>query len=135
MAITTATQMYRILVVDDNADAADSLAMLLQLADHETVTAYSGPEAIDTAKRIRPRAVFLDIGLPGMNGYEVAKALRADPELAGTALIALTGWGSEGDQRRASEAGFDFHLTKPAAVDKVYEVLGQLAGTTPAPAA
>jgi CheY-like chemotaxis protein len=123
--------MFKILVVDDNADAAESLAMLLQLAEHETVTAFSGPEAIETARRIKPRAVFLDIGLPGMNGYEVAKVLRADPDLAGTALIALTGWGSDGDQKRATEAGFDFHLTKPAALDQVFEVLNQLAESTP----
>ena len=115
-----------ILVVDDNADAADSLAMVLQLAEHDTVTAYSGPEAIETARRLRPRAVFLDIGLPGMNGYEVAKVLRADPALAGIALVALTGWGSDKDQQRATEAGFDYHLTKPAAMDDVYEVLGHL---------
>src|SRR5438105_15221628 len=88
-----------ILVVDDNADAADSLAMLLQLAEHDTVTAYSGPDALETARRVKPHAVFLDIGLPGMSGYEVAKALRLEPALAGTALVALTGWGSENDQQ------------------------------------
>ena len=116
----------RILVVDDNADAADSLAMLLQLAEHETVTAYSGPEAIEVARRVKPHAVFLDIGLPGMNGYEVAKVLRADPECAAMALVALTGWGSDSDQQRATDAGFDYHLTKPAAIDDVYAVLGRM---------
>jgi CheY-like chemotaxis protein len=126
--------MYKILVVDDNADAAESLAMLLQLAEHETVTAFSGPEAIETARREKPKAVFLDIGLPGMNGYEVARAMRADPELAGLVLIALTGWGSDGDQQRATEAGFDYHLTKPAALDKVFELLGQLSQSAPTPA-
>jgi CheY-like chemotaxis protein len=122
-----ATPHLRILVVDDNADAADSLAMLLQLAEHETVTAYSGPEAIEAARREKPNAVFLDIGLPGMSGYDVARAMRADPALAGVALVALTGWGSDNDQQRATEAGFDYHLTKPAGIEQVYEVLGQLA--------
>jgi CheY-like chemotaxis protein len=123
--------MCKILVVDDNADAAESLAMLLQLSEHETVTAFSGPEAVETARRVRPRAIFLDIGLPGMNGYEVAKVLRADPALAGTVLIALTGWGDDGDRKRAVDAGFDHHLTKPAALDKVFEVLSQLSERTP----
>ncbi|MBC5765856.1 response regulator [Ramlibacter albus] len=123
--------MHKILVVDDNADAAESLAMLLQLAEHETVTAFSGPEAIETARRIRPRAIFLDIGLPGMNGYEVAKVLRADPDLAGIVLIALTGWGGDGDQQRATDAGFDYHLTKPAALDQVFEVLAHLTEKAP----
>lgn len=118
---------FRILVVDDNADAADSLAMLLQLAEHETVTAYSGPEAIEVARRVKPHAAFLDIGLPGMNGYELARQLRSDPGLATISLVALTGWGSESDQQRATDAGFDYHITKPAALDKVYEVLNQLA--------
>ena len=118
--------MSCILVVDDNTDAADSLAMLLQLSDHETVTAYSGPEALEVARRIRPHAVFLDIGLPGMNGYEVAKALRADPSFSGTSLVALTGWGGESDQQRALDSGFDHHLTKPVAFDKVSELLAQL---------
>ena len=70
---------FRILVVDDNHDAAESLAMLLQLSNHETVTAYNGPQAVDVARRLRPRAVFLDIGLPGMSGYQVARTLRGDP--------------------------------------------------------
>lgn len=118
--------MSCILIVDDNADAADSLAMLLQLSEHETVTAYSGPEALEVARRVRPDAVFLDIGLPGMDGYEVAKAMRAEPSLAAVALVALTGWGSDNDQQRAMQSGFDHHLTKPVAFDRVNEVLEQL---------
>jgi CheY-like chemotaxis protein len=80
---------------------------------------------------MRPRAVFLDIGLPGMSGYDVAKALREDPSLAGMTLVALTGWGTEHDQQQALQAGFDYHLTKPAAPDQVQALLarmGQRAG-------
>jgi len=118
---------FRILVVDDNHDAAESLAMLLQLSNHETVTAYNGPQAVDVARRLRPRAVFLDIGLPGMNGYEVARTLREDPDLSGMTLVALTGWGTETDQQEALQAGFDYHLTKPAAPDQVQELLARMA--------
>lgn len=118
---------FRILVVDDNRDAAESLAMLLQLGNHETVTAYSGPQAVEVARRMRPRAVFLDIGLPGMDGYDVAKVLREDPDLTGMTLVALTGWGTETDQKQALQAGFDYHLTKPASPDKVQELLGRMA--------
>ena len=122
-----APSSFRILVVDDNQDAAESLAMLLQLSNHDAATAYSGPQALAEARRLRPRAVFLDIGLPGMSGYEVAKAMRDDPELAGTTLVALTGWARETDQVQALNAGFDYHLTKPAAPDKVQEVLAKMA--------
>ncbi|MBC5784410.1 response regulator [Ramlibacter sp. USB13] len=125
-APVAAAAAFRILVVDDNHDAAESLAMLLQLSNHETMTAYSGPQAIDVARRTRPRAVFLDIGLPGMNGYEVAKAMREDPDLSGTTLVALTGWGTETDQKQALQAGFDYHLTKPAAPDQVQELLARM---------
>ena len=118
---------FRILVVDDNRDAAESLAMLLQLSNHETVTAYTGRQAVDVARRVLPRAAFLDIGLPGMNGYDVARAFREDPALAGITLVALTGWGTETDQQDALQAGFDYHLTKPAAPDKVQELLGLMA--------
>lgn len=122
-----AARGFRILVVDDNRDAAESLAMLLQLGNHEAITAYSGPQALEVARRVKPKAVFLDIGLPGMDGYEVAKALRADPDLAGMTLVALTGWGTETDQKQAREAGFDHHLTKPAEAEKVQELLGKMA--------
>ena len=77
---------------------------------------------------MQPAAVFLDIGLPDMSGYDVAKAMRADPQLAKMKLVALTGWGSESDQQRAREAGFDHHLTKPAEADKVYALLEKLCG-------
>jgi PAS domain S-box-containing protein len=103
----------RILVVDDNRDAADSLATMLRMTGHQTETAYDGQEAIQAAATFRPQVVLLDIGLPSMNGYEAARHIREQPWGKGMALIALTGWGQEEDKRRALEAGFDYHLTKP----------------------
>jgi len=102
----------RILVVDDNADAAESLAMLLQLDGHATRVAHDGEAALVAAREFQPDTVFLDIGLPGMNGYEVAQRLRAS-DRSTMQLIALTGWGAEDDRRRAQAAGFDHHLVKP----------------------
>jgi PAS domain S-box-containing protein len=116
----------RILVVDDNVDAAISLAMLLQLSGHTTRTAHNGPEALTAARAYRPEVVFLDIGLPGMNGYEVATRLRGDEALKPLYLVALTGWGTEEDRKRAKESGFDHHLTKPAELSAVEQLLAKL---------
>jgi CheY-like chemotaxis protein len=100
--------------VDDNADAADSLAMLLQLEGHATLVARSGNEALAAVTQFAPDFVLLDIGLPDISGYEVATRLRALPGLgAMPRLIALTGWSSDEDRRQAAEAGFDAHLVKP----------------------
>jgi CheY-like chemotaxis protein len=115
----------RVLVVDDNADAAEMLAMLLSLDGHEVQTAGNGPEAIDVARRFRPEVAFLDIGLPGMSGYELAERFRADPELEAVALIAVTGWGQAEDRRRSREAGFDEHLTKPVDASTVLDILSR----------
>ncbi len=104
----------RILVVDDNRDAAISLAIMMRLSGHETCTAFDGVEAIQTAAGFWPEMVLLDIGLPKMDGYEVARQIRKQPWGAGIVLVALTGWGQDEDKRRALEAGFDHHLTKPA---------------------
>jgi signal transduction histidine kinase len=115
-------QGRRILVVDDNVDGATTLAMMLSLSGHETQTAFNAAQALETSIWFEPEVVFLDIGLPGMNGYEVARRIRADPQLKDIVLVALTGWGSEADQLRSKNAGFDEHLTKPVepeAVDKV----------------
>jgi PAS domain S-box-containing protein len=103
----------RILVVDDNRDTADSLAIMLRLAGHDIHTAYDGLEGLQAAATFRPDVVLLDIGLPRMNGYEAARHIREQPWGKGMALIALTGWGQDEDKRRALEAGFDHHLTKP----------------------
>ncbi len=104
---------WRILAVDDNRDAVDSLASMLQIAGHVTRTAYDGLEATEVAEVFRPEVVLLDIGLPKMNGYEVARHIRQQPWGKGMILIALTGWGQEDDKRRATASGFDHHLTKP----------------------
>jgi PAS domain S-box-containing protein len=117
----------RILVVDDNRDAAETLMMVLQLMGHKTDTAYDGLEAVQAAATFRPDVVLLDIGLPKMNGYESARHIRAQPWGKEMALIALTGWGQEEDKRRAFEAGFDHHLTKPveaAALEKLLALIG-----------
>ena len=103
----------RILVVDDNVDGADSLALLLELGGHEVAAAHDGREALAVAAAFAPDVVLLDIGLPELDGYEVARRLRADPRTAGARLIALTGWGSDADKRRSRDAGFDAQLTKP----------------------
>jgi signal transduction histidine kinase/ActR/RegA family two-component response regulator len=104
----------RVLVVDDNRDAADSLALLLRMAGHAVDVCHDGPAAVAAAAANRPQLVLLDIGLPGMDGYAVARQLRRLPELADTLLVALTGYGQAEDVRRSHEAGFDHHLVKPA---------------------
>jgi CheY-like chemotaxis protein len=116
--------------VDDNRDAADSLAMVLEFLGHEVHCAYGGPEAIQAAASWRPDVTLLDIGLPKLNGYEVARRLREEPWGKRMVIIALTGWGQESDKRRAYEAGCDHHLTKP--VD-ARALEGLLAQAKPAP--
>jgi PAS domain S-box-containing protein len=103
----------RILVVDDNVDAAVSVVKLLKLWGHEVQTAFSGQEALEMARKFRPQIVLLDIGMPGMSGYEVARQLRAQPEFQSMVITALTGYGQAEDRRRSQEAGFNHHLTKP----------------------
>ncbi len=104
---------YRILVVDDNKDAAISLALLLKMMGHETQTAYDGLEAVAVAEGFRPEVVLLDIGLPLLNGHDACRSIRKQPWSNGMTFIALTGWGQEEDRRRSKEAGFNFHLVKP----------------------
>ncbi|HVK53461.1 MAG TPA: PAS domain S-box protein [Burkholderiales bacterium] len=104
---------YRILIADDNADAAQAVAILLQLSGHETRTATGGKNALEEAERFRPHAIVLDIGMPDLNGYEVAQRIREAPWGHKMSLFAATGWGQEKDKLLAHEAGFDVHLTKP----------------------
>jgi CheY-like chemotaxis protein len=111
---STARVSKRVLVVDDNRDAADSLAVLLRLHGHEVRVAYEGPAALAASAEFGPDLVLLDLGMPGMDGYEVARRLRQSPAFAGRVLAALTGWGQEADRMRTREAGFDHHLVKPA---------------------
>jgi PAS domain S-box-containing protein len=113
----------RILVVDDNVDAAESLALLLRGTGHEVRTAYNGPAALEAAQASPPEVVLLDLGLPGMTGYEVAARLRQDRYTRGVLLIALTGWGQEEDRRRTREAGFDHHLVKPVEPEVLQSLL------------
>jgi signal transduction histidine kinase/CheY-like chemotaxis protein len=113
----------RILVADDNQDAAESLAMLLEMSGHLVRVVHDGRAALTIAQTFRPDAVVLDIGMPQLNGYEVAQALRREPWGAGLTLIALTGWGQESDLQRAFDAGFDRHLTKPIDPDALETVL------------
>jgi CheY-like chemotaxis protein len=103
----------RVLVADDNADAAESLAMLLSLMGNEVRTAADGLEAVEVAAEFRPDVAVLDIGMPRLDGNAAARRIRAEPWGRGMTLIALTGWGQEDDRRRTAEAGFDLHLTKP----------------------
>src|SRR5690606_6468096 len=113
----------RVLVVDDNRDAAEILSMLLEAYGHSTALAHNGASALDMAHRFNPDLVLLDIGLPDMDGYAVARAMRADPALQHVVIIALTGWGSEEDRRRSREAGFDLHLIKPVASETLSAAL------------
>ncbi|HKX53460.1 MAG TPA: PAS domain S-box protein [Nitrosospira sp.] len=116
----------RILVVDDNVDGAETLAMLLMMSGHTVETAHTGPDALKAAQTFQPDVMFLDIGLPGLSGYEVAQQLRSDPNINGLILVALTGWGSEEDRRRARTAGFDYHLTKPVEIEKLRWLLCEI---------
>jgi signal transduction histidine kinase len=117
------TQHLRVLVVDDNRDAAETLGMLLEMEGHAVHVGHDGRQALQLAEDLRPDLVFLDIGLPDMSGYDVAKRLRALPELGDVMLVALTGWGTHEDRQRTREAGFDRHLTKPAELPAVEELL------------
>jgi CheY-like chemotaxis protein/nitrogen-specific signal transduction histidine kinase len=117
---------YRILVVDDNVDSAESMAFLLKFSGHEVQIAHDGPSAIETALLFLPQVLLLDIGLPGMSGYEVARRLRERPEMRNAALLALTGYGQEEDRRRSKEAGFDHHLVKPVDPKLLETLIGSL---------
>jgi DNA-binding response OmpR family regulator len=116
----------RILVVDDNRDAADSLAMLLQLKGHGVDTAPDGGTAITLALHGGYHVIVLDIGLPDVPGYEAARRIRAQPGSTAT-LVALTGWGQERDRQLAAEAGFDHHMTKPVDLDALDSILQEVA--------
>lgn len=122
----TTVPTTRILVVDDNRDAADSLGMLLQCLGADVRVAHNGAEALEAVEAYQPAVVLLDIGMPGMDGYEVARRIRSTYPERRTPLVALTGWGQEEDRRRARDAGFDYHLIKPADMDKLQALLATL---------
>ena len=116
----------RILVVDDNEDSAESLTMLLRLQGHLVESANDGQHALEAAERFRPDVILLDIGMPGMNGYEVCHEIRRQPWGGEILLIAQTGWVQDQDRQRTKDAGFDGHLTKPIDHDRLGEILTDL---------
>jgi len=120
----------RVLVADDNLDSASSLSLMLQMMGNDVRVANDGLEALAVAESFHPDAIFLDIGMPGLNGYEVCRKLRDNGAAAGAMVVALTGWGQQEDRRRSQEFGFDHHLVKPVE-PSVLEAL--LRGLTPKP--
>jgi len=122
----SAIGVRRILVVDDNHDAGDSLAMILKLLGADVRVAHDGPAALEILKSFEPNVVLLDIGMPGMDGYDVARRIRSDFPERGVILVALSGWGQEEDRRRARDSGFDHHLIKPAEVATLEALLRSL---------
>ena len=125
-AAAMAGKAFRILVTDDNVDAAMTLASLLEMHGHDLRVAHDGLEALQIAENFRPDVVFLDIGMPGMTGYEVARRLRKMQHLANSTIVAVSGWGAKDDLARAEEAGFDRHFTKPVEVSRLSEFLVSL---------
>jgi CheY-like chemotaxis protein len=122
----------RILIVDDNADAAQSLATLLQMTGNEVSVAANGSDALRIATESRPELVLLDIGLPGMNGYEVARALRRDPGNGSMLIVGVSGYGAAEDRQRGAEAGLDAHFVKPVEISALAEfVSSRPAGAAP----
>jgi PAS domain S-box-containing protein len=128
----TASRRARLLVVDDNVDAAETIAKILRLSGYEAHCAYDGPSALAAVRAAKPDVVVLDIGLPGMDGYAVARELRAQPAFRRTPLIAVTGYGQENDRQRSLQAGFDEHFTKPVDPEALQEFIGRFA-TPPSP--
>ena len=121
----------RVMVVDDNVDTVTTLAMLVQEAGHEVRTAFDGLTVVEAALDFRPNVVLLDIGLPGLNGFEVAKRLRRQPVLKNIVLVAMTGYGQESDRQRSQEAGFDHHLVKPGDFGKLLQILATVSESLP----
>jgi len=113
----------RVMVVDDSVDGAESMSILLEMLGHEVRVLYDGAAALTAAPEFKPEVVLLDIGLPGIDGYQVARGLRAEPVTAGALLIALTGYGQDSDRQRTRDAGFDHHLVKPASLDDIERVI------------
>jgi CheY-like chemotaxis protein/anti-sigma regulatory factor (Ser/Thr protein kinase) len=117
---------FRVLVVDDNEASAKTLGWTLEMLGHDPHLAHEGQQALELARTLRPDVVLLDIGLPGMNGYEVCRALRNEPLLHGLTIIAQTGWGQKEHLKRSEEAGFDHHMVKPINMDALEKILGSL---------
>jgi CheY-like chemotaxis protein len=120
----TSATSARVLIVDDNRDSAMSLSVLLQMLGHDTYTAYDGLSALEAADQFRPDVMLLDIGLPKMDGLQVARLISARPWGRRVKLVAMTGWGQDSDRRRSREAGFDHHLVKPLDMQELILLLG-----------
>ena len=125
------THARRVLVIEDNVDAAESLRLSLEIEGHEVAVAHAGPDGLERARELSPDVVLCDIGLPQMDGYAIAKALRSEPRTRGAYLVALSGYGLPDDRRRSTDAGFDAHLTKPATIQQLQAVLEQARGRAP----
>jgi CheY-like chemotaxis protein len=116
----------KVLVVDDNHDAATSLSMLVSLLGHDVRTGFDGVQALDLAGEFHPDLVLLDLGMPRMDGYEACRKLREQPWGAEAVVVAVTGWGRDDDRRKTQLAGFDQHLVKPVAPDAMFNILSKL---------
>ncbi|MDQ7980148.1 response regulator [Paraburkholderia sp. SARCC-3016] len=127
-ATQTPPSKRRVMIVDDSVDGAESMSVLLEMLGHEVRVVYDGASALSAAPEFKPEVVILDIGLPDLDGYQVARALRLQPETAGALLIALTGYGQESDRQRTRAAGFDHHLVKPASLEDVERVIATDSG-------
>jgi CheY-like chemotaxis protein len=116
-----------VLVVDENRDAANTLALVLRQMGHDVRVSYDGREALEVARGLRPDIVFLDLVMPGMDGYEVARQMRSDPQLQRALIVAVTGFGGDEDRERSRSAGIDHHLLKPIDLEFVKSLLGRRA--------
>jgi len=118
---------YRILVIEDNRDAADTIKLFLNLEGYEVQAVYNGSDGLEAARNFRPRVILCDIGLPGIDGYQVVRRLRQDAEFSSIYAIALTGYGRDEDQKNARDAGFNLHLIKPIDYNNLRNTLAALA--------
>jgi CheY-like chemotaxis protein len=131
--LATPLPSRRVLIADDNVDFANSLLAILESLGQEATVVHDGFAALEAAGRLRPEYIFLDIGMPGMNGYDVAQRLRRQPATCDAVIVAITGWGQDKDRERAYDAGFDEHLVKPVDVERLVSLLrsGQSMPRTP----
>jgi len=127
MQLTPSSKMssLHVLVVDDDVDAAEAVAALLELQGHRPALVHDGLEVLEAARSFVPDVIVMDLGLPGLNGYEAAALLRQERSLNEVLLVALTGWGTEAHKRASMDAGFDSHLTKPVTFDRLLEALSR----------
>ncbi|MET0319661.1 MAG: response regulator [Duganella sp.] len=124
--------MKRVLIVDDNSQAADVASELLDLYGYQTAVAYGGEQGLQTAQSFAPDVILLDLGMPGMDGFQVAAELRARPGLRDVALVAFSAWGDAGTRQRTRAAGFDLHLTKPATLEEILGTIAAVCDAKPA---